>query len=222
VPSPSRKVSESAIRRLSIYLRVLERLEREEELTVSSQVLADRAGTTAVQVRKDLSLFGSFGKRGLGYAVEPLKKQLWAILGLSQRWKVALVGAGRMGAALFEYPHFRTRGFEFVAVFDSDPKKIGTRWSGLRIQSAKVLEDSLRENPVEIVILTVPGRSAQEVTDAAVRAGVLGILNFAPVEIKVPSGVRMNAVRLTVELEALTFALQMEAGRMLKVKRQRG
>ena len=219
MPSPSRKVSESAIRRLSIYLRVLERLEREEELTVSSQVLADRAGTTAVQVRKDLSLFGSFGKRGLGYAVERLKKQLWEILGLSQRWKVALVGAGRMGAALFEYPHFRTRGFEFVAVFDSDPKKIGTRWSGLRIQSAKVLEDSLRENPVEIVILTVPGRSAQEVTDAVVRAGVLGILNFAPVEIKVPPGVRMNAVRLTVELEALTFALQMEAGRMLKVKR---
>ena len=219
MPFPSRKVSESAIRRLSIYLRVLERLEREGEPTVSSQVLADRAGTTAAQVRKDLSLFGSFGKRGLGYAVEPLREQLRAILGLSRRWRVALVGAGRMGAALFEYPHFRARGFEFVAVFDSDPKKIGTRWNGLGIQSSAVLEDSLRENRVEIVILTIPGRSAQEVTDAVVRAGVRGILNFAPVEIKVPPGVRVNAVRLTVELEALTFALQLEAGRTLKAKR---
>ena len=219
MPSPPRKVSESAIRRLSIYLRVLERLEREEELTVSSQVLADRAGTTAAQVRKDLSLFGSFGKRGLGYAVEQLREQLRVILGLSRRWRVALVGAGRMGAALYEYPHFRARGFEFVAVFDSDPKKIGTRWSGLSIQSSEVLEDSLRENRVEIVILTIPGRSAQEVTDAVVRAGVRGILNFAPVEIKAPPGVRINAVRLTVELEALTFALQLEAGRTLKAKR---
>lgn len=219
MPSPSRKVSESAIRRLSIYLRVLERLEREEELTVSSQVLADRAGTTAAQVRKDLSLFGSFGKRGLGYAVEQLREQLRAILGLSGRWRVALVGAGRMGAALFEYPHFRARGFEFVAVFDSDPKKIGSRWSGLSIQSSEILEDSLRENRVEIVILTIPGRSAQEVTDAVVRAGVRGILNFAPVEIKVPPGVRVNAVRLTVELEALTFALQLETGPTLKAKR---
>ena len=211
MPSPSRKVSESAIRRLSIYRRVLERLEREREATVSSQVLADRAGTTAAQVRKDLSFFGSFGKRGLGYAVTPLKDQLRDILGLYRSWKVALVGAGRMGAALFEYPHFRTRGFEFTAVFDSDPDKIGNRWNGLTIQSAEALEERLRAAGVEIVILTVPAPAAQAVTDAVVRAGVRGILNFAPVEIKVPAGVQVNAVRLTVELEGLTFALQPES-----------
>ncbi len=211
MPSPSRKVSESVIRRLSIYRRVLERLEREREATVSSQVLADRAGTTAAQVRKDLSFFGSFGKRGLGYAVTPLKDQLRDILGLYRSWKVALVGAGRMGAALFEYPHFRTRGFEFTAVFDSDPDKIGNRWNGLTIQSAEALEERLRAAGVEIVILTVPAPAAQAVTDAVVRAGVRGILNFAPVEIKVPAGVQVNAVRLTVELEGLTFALQPES-----------
>ena len=210
MPPASRKVSESAIRRLSIYLRVLERLEREDEKTVSSQILADRAGTTAAQVRKDLSFFGSFGKRGLGYAVSSLKEELREILGLSRRWRVALIGAGRMGAALFEYPHFRARGFEFVAVLDSDPKKIGNRWNGLRVQSSEALEETLRQSQVEVVILTVPARAAQEVTDAIVRAGVRGILNFAPVEIKVPAGVRVNAVRLTVELEALTFALRPE------------
>ena len=206
--SAPRKVSESAIRRLSIYLRVLERLEREEELTVSSRTLAERAGTTAAQVRKDLSLFGSFGKRGLGYSATLLKAQLREILGLARNWKMALVGAGRMGAALFEYPHFRARGFEFVAVFDSDPRKVGTRWKGLRVQPADRLVEGLRECGAEIVILTVPAQSAQEVTDAVVRAGVRGILNFAPVQIRVPPEVRVNAVRLTVELEALTFALR--------------
>lgn len=206
MPAP-RKVSESAIRRLSIYLRVLERLEREGEATVSSEVLADRAGTTAAQVRKDLSFFGSFGKRGLGYSVSSLKHELRQILGVSRRWRVALVGIGRMGAALLEYPHFRARGFEFVAVYDSDPRKIEKRWGKLTVQDAEGLEASLREHEVEIAVLTVPARAAQAVTDAVVRAGVCGILNFAPVAIKVPPDVRVNAVRLTVELEALSFAL---------------
>ena len=210
--SVSRKVSESAIRRLSIYLRALERLGREGAATVSSRALAERAGTTAAQVRKDLSLFGSFGKRGLGYSVQSLEEQLREILGLSRQWRVALVGAGRMGAALFEYPHFRARGFDFIAVFDSDPKKIGKRWNGLTIQPAETLESRLREERADIAILTVPAQSAQEVTDAVVRAGVRGILNFAPVQIKVPEGIRVNAVRLTVELEALTFALEAETG----------
>lgn len=208
MPPSSRKVSESAIRRLSIYLRVLERLEPGEEGTVSSQILAEQAGTTAAQVRKDLSLFGSFGKRGLGYSAASLKDRLREILGLSKHWRVALVGAGRMGAALFEYPHFRRRGFEFVSIIDSDPKKIGTSWDDLTIRAADTMEQALRECGAEIVILTVPARSAQEVTDAVVRAGVRGIMNFAPVQLKVPPGVRVNAVRLTVELEALTFALR--------------
>jgi len=212
VPTSSRRVSESAIRRLSVYLRVLERLEHGEEGTVSSQTLAEWAGTTAAQVRKDLSLFGSFGKRGLGYSAASLEDRLRDILGLSRCWRVALVGAGRMGSALFEYPHFRRRGFEFVAILDSDPKKIGISWDDITIRAANTLEQALRECRAEIVILTVPARSAQEVADAVVRSGVRGIMNFAPVQLKVPPGVRVNVVRLTVEFEALTFALRADEG----------
>lgn len=213
MPASLHKVSDSAIRRLSIYLRVLGGLEREGKGTVSSQVLADRAGTTAAQVRKDLSLFGSFGKRGLGYLVATLRDELRGILGVSRTWRVALVGIGRMGAALLEYPHFRARGFEFVAVYDSDPEKVGSRRGMLRVEDARVLEESLRETGVEIVVLTVPAGAAQEVADAAVRAGVRGIMNFAPVALKVPPGVRVNAVRLTVELEVLSFSLGSVAAR---------
>ena len=213
MPASLHKVSDSAIRRLSIYLRVLGGLEHEGEETVSSQVLADRAGTTAAQVRKDLSLFGSFGKRGLGYLVATLRDELREILGVSRTWPVALVGIGRMGAALLEYPHFRARGFEFVAVYDSDPEKVGSRRGMLTVKDARVLEESLRETRVEIVVLTVPAGAAQEVADAAVRAGVRGIMNFAPVALKVPPGVRVNAVRLTVELEVLSFSLGSVANR---------
>ena len=213
MPASLHKVSDSAVRRLSIYLRVLGWLEREGEETVSSQVLADRAGTTAAQVRKDLSLFGSFGKRGLGYLVVTLRDELRGILGVSRRWRVALVGIGRMGAALLEYPHFRARGFEFVAVYDSDPEKVGCRRGTLTVEDVRVLEESLRESGVEIVVLTVPAGAAQEVADAAVRAGVRGIMNFAPVALKVPPGVRVNAVRLTVELEVLSFSLGSAADR---------
>lgn len=205
--SASRKVPQSAIRRLSLYLRVLEELEGEGELTASSRILASRTGTTAAQVRKDLSFFGSFGKRGLGYAVAPLIGRLREILGLSKTWRMALVGAGRMGAALFEYPHFRERGFEFVAVFDSDPAKIGRPWNGLEVQPADHLVEAMRKAGVEIAVLTVPAKAAQQVTDAVVSAGVRGILNFAPVQIRVPSGVTVNDVNMTVELEALSFAL---------------
>ncbi len=213
MPASLQKVSESAIRRLSIYLRVLGALEREGEETVSSQVLAERAGTTAAQVRKDLSLFGSFGKRGLGYLVSTLKDELRGILGVSRTWRVALVGIGRMGAALLEYPHFRARGFEFVAVYDSDPGKVGRRWGTLTVESVCRLEESLREHGIEIVVLTVSAGAAQQIADVVVRAGVRGIMNFAPVALKVPPEVRVNAVRLTVELEMLSFALGSVAGR---------
>jgi len=207
-----RKVANSAIRRLSLYFRVLEELAHEGEATASSEILASRTGTTAAQVRKDLSQFGSFGKRGLGYEVEPLMKELRGLLGLSRRWKVALVGAGRLGAALIEYPHFREHGFEFVAAFDSDPAKIGRRLHSLTIQPSADLAQTLASSGVEIAILTVPAAAAQEVADAVVAAGVRGILNFAPVRIRVPEGVSVNGVNMTVELEALTFALRLGAG----------
>ncbi|MEX0855958.1 MAG: redox-sensing transcriptional repressor Rex, partial [Gemmatimonadota bacterium] len=150
MPLIPRKVSESTIRRLSLYLRGIESLDGEGAATVSSATLAARAGTTAAQVRKDLSTFGSFGKRGLGYAVAPLRRKLREILGLSHSWRVALVGAGRIGAALFEYPDFRERGFEIVAILDSDPRKIGKVWDGVTIRPAAAPAATLRAEAVEI------------------------------------------------------------------------
>ena len=171
----ARRISESTIRRLSFYLRILEEVERGGVGTISSEELAERAATTAAQVRKDLSLFGSFGKRGLGYAVRQLAAELRDILGLDRSWRVALVGAGRIGSALFEYPGFRRRGFE-------------------------------------IVILAIPAPAAADVSARAVAAGVKGILNFAPMQLRVPNGVAVKDVNMVMELEALSFALT-QAGR---------
>lgn len=203
----SRKISESTVRRLSLYLRILEEIDGRDVQTVSSEQLAERTGTTAAQVRKDLSLFGSFGKRGLGYAVPELMAELRDIMGLARRWRVALVGAGRIGSALFAYGGFRSRGFQIVAVLDADPSKVGRRWDDVVIRDAAELEAVVEEEEVEIVVLAVPGDAAQEVLDRAVAAGIRGVLNFAPTQLRVPEGTTLKNVNLVMELEALSFAL---------------
>lgn len=203
----SRRISETTVRRLSLYLRILERMEGQGTSTVGSEDLADRAATTAAQVRKDLSLFGSFGKRGLGYDVPKLAAELREILGLDRRWSVALVGAGRIGSALMEYDGFPDRGFDIVAVFDVDESRRGSRWSGATVMDVDRLEEVVRDRNIQMVILAVPGSAAQEVADRAVAAGAQGILNFAPVQLRVPEGVSLKDVNLVMELEALAFAL---------------
>lgn len=203
----SRRVSESTIRRLSYYLRALEALEGGGAATVSSEELAERGGTTAAQVRKDLSQFGSFGKRGLGYAVTELECTLRRILGLHVRWRVALVGAGRIGSALFEYPNFAQRGFDCVAVLDSDPAKVGSRWGQILIRPVSDLERTIRELEADLVILAVPPEAAQDLADRAVGAGARGILNFAAVQLRVPRGIPVKDVNLVFEMEALSFAI---------------
>lgn len=204
----SRRIAETAVRRLSLYLRSLEQIGHEGRATVSSSDLAAAAGTTAAQVRKDLSHFGSFGKRGLGYTVEPLRDRLSDILGLSRRWKVGLVGAGRIGSALFEYPNFRERGFRIVAVVDRDPEKVGRDWNGVVIEDAGDLEEVFAAREVEVAVLAVPASGAQGAADRVVAAGVRGILNFAPIRLDVPPDVVVNHVDLAVELETLSFALR--------------
>jgi redox-sensing transcriptional repressor len=202
----TRKIPESTVRRLSHYLRSLEGFELPGG-TVSSEELAARGQTTAAQVRKDLSHFGSFGKRGLGYQVEELRTRLGRILGIDRTWRVALVGAGRIGLALFEYPAFRSRGYECVAIFDSDAEKIGQRWGELTIESPDVFEPTLQALDVELVILALPAVGAQEMAGRAVDAGVKGILNFAPLRLNVPPRVPVEDVNLVMELEALSFAI---------------
>jgi len=203
----SRRIPASTIRRLSHYLRSLEDLGREGGETVSSEELASRGQTTAAQVRKDLSHFGSFGKRGLGYRVDELRERLRQILGVDRVWKVALIGAGRIGSALFEYPAFESRGYECVAIVDSDPRKVGARWGGLTIQSPDDLESLIESLGVELVILAVPAQAAQEIASRVVRAGVKGLLNFAPIRLKVPASVPVEDVNLVMQLEALSFAI---------------
>ena len=210
--SVSRKISESAVRRLSLYLRILEDLERKGRNTVSSEEMSGRSATTAAQVRKDLSLFGSFGKRGLGYAVTELAERLKKILGLDRRWRVALVGVGRIGSALVEYGGFAERGYDVVAIFDSDASKVGGKWGGLCVRDISEFEAVSNDESVEMVILAIPVEAVPSVMEHVEKAGVRGILNFAPTKLKVPLGVAVKDVNMVMELEALSFALSQEDG----------
>jgi|SRR5690625_1031079 len=202
-----RKVSESTVSRLSLYLRILEEFESSGRATVSSADLARRAGTTSAQVRKDLSSFGTFGKRGLGYGVSELAAELRRILGLGRRWRVALVGAGKIGSALFGYQDFRRQGFYIELVFDSDPAKVGERWGDIVVHPDSTLEERLAEAGIEIVIVAVPAEAAQGVVDRVVEAGVRGILNFAPTRLRVPPTVELKNVNMAMEMEGLSYAL---------------
>lgn len=201
------RIAESTVRRLSLYLRFLQEAQAAGEATISSDELAQRGGTTSAQVRKDLSFFGSFGKRGLGYAVPELLRALEEILGLHRNWNVALVGAGKIGSALISYRNFQRRGFEIKAVFDTDPQKIGRRWGTRTILSDDDLETVLAQEDIEMAVVAVPADAAQTVVDRIVAGGVRAILNFAPVRLRVPDEVALRNVDMVVEMEGLSFAL---------------
>jgi redox-sensing transcriptional repressor len=202
-----RKVADSTVRRLSLYLRYLEEFEEQGTDTISSEALASRGGTTSAQVRKDLSFFGSFGKRGLGYAVPELAGRLRQILGLERRYRVAMIGAGKIGSALVQYRGFRQRGFDIVAIYDVDATKVGRQWNGLTVQHIDSLDAELARRPVDMAVLVTPAEAAQAVAESLVRAGVKAILNFAPVQLVVPDDVEVKTVNLALELETLSYAL---------------
>lgn len=202
-----RKVAESTVRRLSLYLRYLEEFTQQGTETVSSETLAHLGGTTSAQVRKDLSCFGSFGKRGLGYAVPELAQQLREILGLTRRYRVAMVGAGKIGSALVSYRGFRERGFDIAAIFDADPSKVGRQWNGLDVRDITELEAVLGPEPYEMAVIVTPADVAQAIADRLVKLGVKAILNFAPVQLAVPDDVVVKHVNLALELETLSYAL---------------
>jgi redox-sensing transcriptional repressor len=202
-----KKIAESTVRRLSLYLRFLEHSQTEGHATISSAELARRGATTSAQVRKDLSFFGSFGKRGLGYSVDALAARLREILGLQRTYRVVVVGAGRIGGALVQYPGFHQRGFNVTAIYDSDSKKVGSRWNGLLVRDVRHLEADLKKDPSDIAILVTPAEAAQPMTDRLVHAGVKAILNFAPVQLSVPTDVVVKSVNMALELETLSFAL---------------
>jgi redox-sensing transcriptional repressor len=202
-----KRIADSTVRRLSAYLRFLEDFEGRGLTTISSDELARRGGTTSAQVRKDLSFFGSFGKRGLGYSVPELAGRLREILGLGREWKVIIIGAGKIGAALVQYRGFKQRGFHILAAYDSNLEKVGTSLEGIPVRDIAQLEkDVVREVP-DIAVVTVPSENAQSVVDRVVRAGIKAILNFAPTQLQVPPDVTVKTVNMAMELEGLSFAL---------------
>ena len=200
-------IADSTVRRLSAYLRFLEDFETRGLFTISSEELAKRGGTTSAQVRKDLSFFGSFGKRGLGYSVPELAGRLREILGLAREWRVFIIGAGKIGAALAQYRGFRQRGFSILAAYDNNPEKIGRQLEGIAVRDIAELEADIRREKPDIVVLTVPTEEAQDVVDRVVKAGVRAILNFAPTQLQAPPEVTIKTVNMAMELEGLSFAL---------------
>ena len=204
---PEKHIAESTVRRLSLYLRFLEQAAIRGQQTISSDTLAEDGGTTSAQVRKDLSFFGSFGKRGRGYDVAELVSQLQDILGLGREWKVYIVGAGKIGSALVSYRGFAQRGFRVLGVYDTNPQLIGRMVDGVGIRSMAQLEhDAARELP-DIAVLTVPAEFAQQVAERIVAAGVRAIMNFAPAPLHVPPSITVRSVNMALELEGLAYAL---------------
>jgi redox-sensing transcriptional repressor len=201
-------VSELTTNRLSVYLRCLNALDEAGVRTISSQALAEQFHLNAAQIRKDLAYFGEFGVRGVGYYVKELRSHLRQILGLDQRVRVAIMGAGNLGLALADYPGFRVEGFEIAALFDTVREKIGQRSrGGVPIFDAADFRRIVRREQIRIAVIAVPAAAAQGVLQTVVAAGIKAILNFSPGTLKVPDDVKIKSVDLTVSLESLSFFL---------------
>jgi redox-sensing transcriptional repressor len=207
-PEPGRHIPPASVARLTIYLRALNSLLAEGVERVSSEELAEAAGVKSAMLRKDLSYLGSYGTRGVGYEVQLLTRTIAARLGLTQEWRVAIVGAGNLGRALAGYSGFTTRGFEVSAIFDADPSIIGTDVGGLRVSSIADLEKVLARTGVNMVVLAVPARAAQPLCDELVAAGVRSILSFASVVLQVPPEVEVRKVDMATELQILAYHAQ--------------
>ncbi len=202
------EIPRKAIYRLSVYLRCLHRLKANAIRTVSSDALAAAAGVKPTQLRKDLTYFGQFGTRGLGYDVEQLAKMITDLLGTNSLQPVILVGVGNLGLALLSYRGFEQEGFEIVAAFDVDPDRKREKPLTRPIHGMEKLPGFIREHSVRMAILTVPSVVAQEVANQLVEAGITGILNFAPLVLQVPEEVIVNNVNLAIELENLSYFIQ--------------
>lgn len=202
-------VSELTTARLSVYLRSLTYLESIGQKTVSSHDLAERFHLNSAQIRKDLACFGEFGTRGVGYDVCKLKKELVRELGIDRTRNIVIIGAGNLGMALADYHGFNSNGFHIVALLDNDSEKIGrTSRSGIPVIDASRTDKVVRENSVEIAIIAVNPEAAQSVYDGLVHAGVVAVLNFAPIQLRLTSGVKVRNVDLRINLESLSYHLK--------------
>jgi redox-sensing transcriptional repressor len=202
------RLSRASVGRFSLYLRHLEGLLREGVGKVSSGQLGEALGITDAQVRKDLAYLGSLGHPGIGYVTEELIGAIRRLLGVDRPWRAALVGLGNLGRALLGYRGFEQRGFRLVALFDTDPAKVGTKIGALSVHGVEAIPEVVAATGAELGLLAVPSEAAQPVADALVAAGIRGLLNFAPVMLRVPPEVRLVSVDLTVQLEQLAFLVQ--------------
>ena len=198
-------VPTATVSRLVTYLRILAKLEAQGIKKTSSEHLADEAQVSAFQVRKDLAYFGRFGTRGAGYTVPTLRRELRRILGLTRPWSAAVVGVGRLGEAILNYPNFGDYDFSIKGVFDIDPNKVGQEVAGVKVSHLDALGSVVREKGIDIGLITVPQTAAQDAADALVRAGVRGILNFAPTILEVPKEVHVEPVDFMAGLKRLSF-----------------
>ena len=203
----SNEVPDVVVLRLPLYVRALSQLQDAGEDVVSSQQLGSLLQMTPAQIRKDLSYFGRFGKQGRGYNVRFLGEELKQILGLDQKWPACLVGVGRLGQAIINYPGFVPEGFNIVAAFDADPDQIGRRVGDVGVRPMEEMSDAIGSGEILIGIVAVPAKYAQGVIDQLVAAGVKGILNYAPVAPHVPMSVVLRNIDPLLSLQSMTFYL---------------
>ena len=202
------EIPEVVIGRLPVYIQKLNQLLREGREIISSTELAEHIGTTASQIRKDLSYFGGFGKQGSGYNIIKLLETLRGILNLNHPWKVVLVGAGHLGSALLSYQGFLQKGFEIVLALDSNPSLIGTKIAGIAIEPVERLEEFVKAHQVKLAILTVPASEAQKVANRLVESGIEAIVNYAPFTLKCPEGVHVSDIDPVLMLQKMTYYLE--------------
>jgi len=200
-----KKISQRVIPRMSRYYRIL--YEHNGKDMISSKELSDFSGYTAAQVRKDFAYFGQFGCPGRGYNIEGLKGSIRKILGLDRQWNVALIGVGNLGIALLGYKGFKDQGFEITAAFDNDPEKAGRMIKNVEIFSASKMCGVMRQKKIDMVILTVPRESAQAIAMEAVECGAKAVLNFAPINLKLPDAIKVRNIDMSIEIENLSFLI---------------
>ena len=204
-PKRTSMISKATIDRLPLYFRTLRLVQDEGIDVISSDELGRRLGITPEQIRKDLASFGQFGKKGVGYYVNELKHNVGGILGLDHHWNIAVIGIGHLGTALANYQNFVSLGFNLVALFDQDPKIIGTVQNHVKVEDVRQLARVVRERHVDIGIIAVPAAFAQDVADQLVAAGVRGIWNFAPIKMQVPDAMQIVNEDLSIGLSRLSY-----------------
>ena len=204
------RLSDATINRIPLYLRALQELNEKDWYIISSNDLADLVGVQPAQLRKDLSYLGEFGTRGVGYDISHLKNQLSNRIGLTKKWSIAVIGAGRLGQALIRYQEFKKYDLDIRAVFDNDPSKIGKKIESKYILDISEIKNVVEEEGIQIGIITTPAESAQLAAKLLVEAGIKAILNFTPTSIEVPDKVQVRHVDLSVELQILIFKLMRE------------